>query len=170
MVNSLEETVHKVKSLIENFSFSGVFFVLEEVDAVTIWVIVIKEELDSFSCFVLVVDEESLEWEEIKWSRWEYIKRILFFLLWGFLSFLFLCCSLRLWLGLFFRWSHWFDWLLAKFNVAISLCELRKSDDSFKPTSSIWHCLSKAWVQGNLEWNGKNTGNYDISNSDAVSY
>ena len=61
VINSLEETIHEIAGLIEDFSFSGVLIILKMIDAVSIIVVVIPEELETCSFLVFVVDEESLE-------------------------------------------------------------------------------------------------------------
>lgn len=61
VINSLEETIHEIAGLIEDFSFSRVLIILKMIDAVSIIVVVIPEELETCSFLVFVVDEESLE-------------------------------------------------------------------------------------------------------------
>ena len=71
VINSLEETVHHVSSVMKDLSFTFIFIVMNEVDTVTFFVVVFEEELHAFSSLIFVVNKESLETKEIKLGGWK---------------------------------------------------------------------------------------------------
>lgn len=63
VVNSLKETVHHVSSVMEDLSFTFILVVMNKVDTVTFFVVVLIEELHTFTSLIFVVNKESLETE-----------------------------------------------------------------------------------------------------------
>jgi hypothetical protein len=61
VVNSLQETIHKVKGLVENNSLTFVHLVVEFPYGETFLIVLLEEGLHGFISLVWVVNEESLE-------------------------------------------------------------------------------------------------------------
>jgi len=73
MVNSLQEAIHHVLGLEQNCTLTFIFVVVNEINTVSCFIVIFEEEFYAFSFLVLVIDKESLETEEIEWTRWESI-------------------------------------------------------------------------------------------------
>lgn len=156
MIDSLQEAVHQVQGLVKNLSLSWILLILDMVDSVLSWHVVVKEELNSFSLLVGVVHEESLVVVQVKLagvSLVKFIKRINVFL--GcFLTIFSLFSSC---LGLIY--SNWLflggqgrlDGLGRCLSVSNSVDNFWQLGNSFPPSVNVGHCLSESTIENCLE-------------------
>jgi len=170
VINSLEESVEVVGGLVKNHTLTFVLLVVNEVDGVSLSVVVLEEELHALSSSVFVVDNEGLECEQVEGTGREHVQRIdiLLFGLWfiaslglfGFLNFLdfFL-----------FGGSNWLDDLGSEVHVTESLHSFGQVNNSVNEVGSVGHCLSESTIQSSLEWQKKRDGNNNVSNGDVFS-
>lgn len=102
-LTSLKETVHKVVSKVNFFTFSLDFFVLDDPNGISNIVKVFPKEFESVQ-FIRSIDKQSFEIKKIEGRRGKEIKRVLFLFNWLFFFIIFFFFFLRSglsWLGFF---------------------------------------------------------------------
>lgn len=175
VVESLEEALHQVFSLVEDLTFVSVLVVVEEPERVAFWVVLLLQGSHTASSLVLVVDHESLEVEEVPVTRWESFKRVDVFLGWLLFSFL----LLGLWLGLLLL-------LLLLSSVSTAFLELRLDSfwsnldatedcfegwlfhDALEPFVDLLAWFAEAFIKSKLAGKGEDGSDHDVSNGDVV--